>query len=389
MPQKLSAMTYIKNNKSRVAVPIVSLALCFVLTYVTQFLLSTTNESIGSITMNRTQKIQNVMLSPEAFGIDQENMSFTQLAQTMADEYNDLARRLSSHEGIKKVYTAKIVIGNITPLIGSMTYEIPFVSKEDAAEIIEYMGAAVIEGRMPENECEMALDQASMLNNGYKLGDEFDSTLYGNPIKIVGVLDCDDYFGCGVQLDGTEGKVWGMITILSDIEDITAELEAEGVEVMENRDEVVDYEHGREFLRSEVTDIIGSASSYIYIGMIILLSIALVIVYTMYLRDRRNEWCLYCSIGYSRKTIYLSILRELLFTFVTALVIGGIVTAGSVIILRLIMVEPNGMKYSYFHPDTLCEILCSYMLIIGILQIPIRYSLYKIRTIDALGDDLY
>lgn len=389
MPQKLSAMNYIKNNKRRVAVLIVSLSLCFVMTYLTQFLLSMTNESMGSILTGSTLKLQNIIISEETLGIDGDDMSDEEYVQAVTDGYKELANKLNAHNGIKKAYTAQLSNGSLTPLIGNMNFLIPFVNKEEAAEIIEYMGASLIEGRMPENECEMALDSATMMNNDLRLNDEHNYKLYGKPIKIVGVLDCDDYFGCGIASDGdTDGNI-GMITILSNIKDISAELEKEGIKVVESRDHVIDYIYGEKMLRSEVTDTIDNATTYVYIGILILLSIALVIVYTMYLRDRSSEWCLYCSIGYSRKTIYLSILRELLFTFITALAIGGIIIGISVLILQKVIVEPSGLKSRYFHPDTLWEIFCSYTLILGILQIPVRYSLYKIRTIDALGDDLY
>jgi len=42
----------------------------------------------------------------------------------------------------------------------------------------------------------------------------------------------------------------------------------------------------------------------------------------------------------------------------------------------------------YFYPKMVAEIVCSYVLILGLLQIPIRAALYKIRTIDAMDDDL-
>ena len=120
-----------------------------------------------------------------------------------------------------------------------------------------------------------------------------------------------------------------------------------------------------------------------------LLSISLFIVYTTYLRDRRDEWCLYSSIGYSRKTIYFSILRELLFTFAAALLIGAVIIVLAEIIINLVMIEPQGLKCRYFYPDTIVEILCAYTLLLGVLQIPVRYALFKIRTIDAMDDDLY
>ena len=109
----------------------------------------------------------------------------------------------------------------------------------------------------------------------------------------------------------------------------------------------------------------------------------------MYLRDRHNEWCLYCSIGYSRKEIYSLVMRELLFVFGIALVIGIGLAAAAVVAIDFFMLTPQGLKCKYFYPDAIVEILCAYVLLVGALQIPIRYALHRIRTIDAMDDDLY
>lgn len=58
MPQKLSAINYIKNNVRRVVVLTVSLGLSFVLVYLTQFMLSTTEESFKRIVFQNTRKMQ-------------------------------------------------------------------------------------------------------------------------------------------------------------------------------------------------------------------------------------------------------------------------------------------------------------------------------------------
>lgn len=390
MPQKLSAMNYIKNNKRRTAVLIVSLGLCFVLTYLTQFLLSSSEETMHVIFVDRIPKIQFVHIAPETFGLDTENTDYGELAKIYLDENRKLAEKLKKHDGIKEIYCSQIYYCTIGTAISSTSYSIPMVSKEEVPKIMENMGAKLIDGRMPENPGEMVLDKATMKNNEYELNGYFDEKYYEDQFKIVGILDCDVYFGCGVAVGGSvdEGGM-GALTIFSEgIEDLTAELAEEGITVG-NDDLVRDIKWGKEFMQKEITDAFDNATKYVYAGILILLSISLIIVYTMYLRDRHNEWCLYSSIGYSRKTIYFSIMRELLFTFVTAILSGGIIIAVSVIILNSVMVEPKGLRCRYFSPDTLLEIFCSYALIMGILQMPIRYALNRIRTIDAMDDDLH
>lgn len=388
MPQKLSAMKYIKNNKRRIAVLIVSLCLCFVLTYLTQFLFSSTEETFQSICMENTKKIQYINLAGSSLGLDVEQLPEEELLSLYQQEMGQLAEKLEQHEGIYKAYYGEILFAKIAPAIGLMTYEIPLVEAQDIPYILEHFGTELARGRLPENPGEIVLDEATMKHNDYALEDYFEEGTYGEAYQIVGVLDGDSYFGCGIPSEKLERE--SMLVVLSDgIDDMSGELEKEGIFVRDNYDSVVDYTWGAEFLEEEVIGVFNNSARLIFVGIMVLLSVSLLVVYTTYLRDRHDEWCLYCSIGYARKTIYFSILRELLFTFLTALLIGGVIIVLSEVLLDAVMIQPLGLKCSYFYPETIGEILCSYVLIFGILQIPIRYGLYKIRTVDAIEDDLY
>ncbi|MBQ8687216.1 MAG: ABC transporter permease [Ruminococcus sp.] len=388
MPQKLSALRYIRNNKRRTAVLIVSLCLCFVLTMLTQFLLSTTEESFRSLLLGNGKKMQFIDLAGSSYGLDVDNLSYEELVPLYQEKQDTLIDNLNTYEGVKAVYDAQILYECLNPVIGQFYFELPLVEKEEIPIFLEHFGAEIIQGRLPEHPGEIVLDTATMANRGYGIGSYADEQNMGELFKIVGILDCDYYFGCGIPSD--EYTCESMITVLSDgIDDMTVLLENEGITYREKYDSIVDYKRTTEILEKEVTDVIAVSTQFIFIGIIILLSIALFIVYTTYLRDRHNEWCLYCSIGYSRKTIYLSILRELLFTFAAAIFIGSIMVAVSEIVLYYIMIQPNGLKCNFLHTGALWEIFCSYALLCGILQIPVRYALYRIRTIDAMDDDLY
>lgn len=393
MPQSLSAWNYIKNNKRRVAVLIVSLGLCFVLTYLTKFLLSATEETFRPILMENTRKIQYISLAGSSLGLKTGSDMTEEELQARDEAYEqknlELAEKLRMQGGVKQVYYAPVLYEMLRPPIGQMTVEIPCVPKEEITFLLKHLGAKLLSGRLPENPGEIVLDEASMRNNDYRLNGYFREENYGQAYQIVGVLECSTYFGCGVP---AEEQSFGsrMLVVLSDgsIEDMSEVLHNSGIDVRENYDTVLDYQWGSRFLKDEVTEVIGNSTKYIYIGVMILLSIAVFIVYTMYLRDRHNEWCLYYSIGYSRKTIYFSILRELLFSFGAALLAGSVIIAVSVVLLDTVMIQPFGIRCRYFYPRNLGEILCSYVLILGILQIPIRYALYKIRTVDAMEDEM-
>lgn len=388
MTQKLSALRYIKNNKRRCAVLIVSLGLCFVMTYLTQFLLSTTEESFRPLLLENTRKLQFIELAGSSYGIDVNNTDKEELNQLWDEKNKELAKKLETHKGIKKTYYAQVLWATIAPAVGNMTYEIPLVEKEEVPVILKHFGAILSEGRLPEHPGEIVLDKATMKNQGFTLNDNFDETNYGKNFKIVGIIDCSSYFGCGIPSDKSSQP--NRIIILSqNIDDISTHLKQEGIEVRDNYDTIIDYSWGEEFFHKDVITVLGTSSLYIYVGIIILLSVSLLIVYTMYLRDRINEWCLYYSIGYSKTAIYFSIMRELLFTFAAALLIGTVLIGAAQLILYTIMIEPQGLKCKFIHLETIGQILCSYILILGILQIPVRFALFKIRTIDAMEDELY
>lgn len=388
MPQKLSAMKYIKNNKRRVSVLIVSLGLCFALIYLTQFLLSSTEETIRPILLDNARKIQYINLAGSSLGIDVEHLSSEEINAEYEQKIHALAERLEARPGVKAVYYAPVAYVNLVLVVGDMGVEIPLLPQEDIPAVLAYFGGEVTEGRLPENPGELVLDSASMKNSGYRIGDYLNEQGYGKTYQIVGILDCGSYFGCGIPADGWDWN-YQLVVLSESIEDMSAVLLEEGVRVRENFDNVVDYTEGVKVLKEEVTDVIGGSVKYIYVGITVLLFLSLTLVYTSYLRDRHNEWCLYCSIGFSRKELYFSILRELLFSFAAGLLIGGVVISFSAIILKYVMLEPQGLRCRYFHPQTLGEILCSYVLLLGVLQIPVRYALYRIRTIDAIDDDLY
>lgn len=389
MPQKLSAMKYIKNNRRRTAVLIVSLGLCFVLIYLTQFLLSSTEESMKPILLENTKKLQVVMLAGKStLGIDTEGLTDEELTEVYAQKNIEVTERLKKIKGVKNAYFSQILYCTITPAVGSMSYEMPLVDKEEIPKILEYFGAQLTEGRLPENPGEVVLDTLSMKNNGFELNGYFNEKNYLQYYKIVGVVDCSSYFGCGIP--SREWTASSAIIVFSEgIDDMSEALREIGIRVRENYDVVVDFKWGEKWMEEEITEQLESSTRFVYVGIIVLLFISVSVVYTTYLRDRHDEWCLYCSIGYSRRTIYYAIMRELLFTFAAALVIGGAIISVSVVLLNYAMLEPQGLKCRFFYPKTLAEILCIYVMLLGILQIPVRYALYRIRTIDAMDDDLY
>lgn len=388
MSQKLSAMKYIKNNKRRVSVLIVSLTLCFVLVYLTQFLLSSTETTYSSILLDNPKKIQYLDLAASSLGIDVDNVSSEEIVDQYREKSLKLMNELKKNDRIRNVFYAPVVYVKIQGIVGWSGTEIPLVRREEIPELLEAFDARVIEGRLPKKAGEVVVNKGTMLNQHFEIGGNFMEEYYEDQYTVVGVLDCPEYFGCGIPLETDNQNQLNSIVVLSDIEDMTEVLNEQGLSLRKNFDTVLDVKTMKQTLKKEVVDVIGSSTKYIYLGITILLFLAMLVVYTSYLRDRHKEWCLYCSIGFSRKEIYFAIMRELLFTFGFALLVGIVIIAASVVLLDYAMIKPQGLLCIYFQPKTLGEILCTYMLLIGALQLPVRYAIYRIRTIDAIDDDL-
>lgn len=385
MVQKLSAMRYIKNNKRRVSVLIVSLTLCFVLTYVSFFFLSTTTETFRSLLVDNAEKMQFVKPSARVFDLDHDKLCEDEYLRQYNIKLNELMNKLKAKEGITDVFMAETVYGTVQCFVGRYTFELPLVSKDKISLLLKHMEATLAEGRLPEKNNEIVLSESAMKNEDYRLGDNLKEN---HSITIVGILECEYYFGCGIY----EGDTYNnqRICILSDgsIDDLTLLLNNIGYKFDKSKESIIDKVSGEEDLQNDVINAIESGTDIVYVFILAVLFLVLLIVYTTYLRDRQNEWCLYSSIGYSKKAIYFSIMRELLFTFAVSVLAGGIIIFLTEVALDYCMIRPMGIMCRYFYPNVLLEILCSYVLLLGMLQLPVRYELYRIRTIDAMDDDL-
>lgn len=384
MRQKLSAMNYIRNNKRRAAVLVVSLALYLVIVYLTQFILSATTVSFRKILAEDTKKMQLVRLSERTLGIDREAMGDEKAGEAYAEATKTLMDRLREQEGVKKVQDAQSMGVTIYAMIGQYNFSFPLVDETFLKTYMEHMGATLKEGELPDAPGEIVLADGIMKNAGLTLGQK----LADEAFQIVGIAESDSYFGGGIEVP--ERDYSRMICVLSDgtIEDMSVLLRKIGYEFSDNEVWIFDYQYGSE----EYDDIYGEVetpTNLIFKGVMIVMAVMLFLVYTTMLRDRHGEWCLYCSIGYGRKAIYFSILREMLFYFTVAVVSGVVLTIISMVTVDALLIAPMGLSCEYLNFSVMGEIVCGYAVVFALLQIPIRYALYKIRTVDAMEEDLY
>lgn len=388
MSQKLYARTYLKNNKKRVATLIISLTLCVALNYLTSFLLGVSTETVKPICYDITRRMQFVsyMDMGELVPDDAEYESYDEAIAMYNQELEKQGQKIENEcDKVEKVFTAQSIDASLNALFATWYFEGALMESNEVQEYLDLYDAELIEGRLPQNDGEVVLDSVTMKNNSYKIGDPVDYyTLY----TIVGVVESDLNLICGTpHPDDTSSK--RMFIFSEGIEDLKAEMAEIGIKLDDSYVYWTDYVTQTEDFQVNMVDAIEGSTEIVYAGIVILMCIALSVIYITFLRDRHSEWCLYASIGYSRKAIYLSIMRELLFTFILSLVIGAGITALAVWLIDILYLVPHGLGCNYFNGETIRDVLLDFLVFFAILQIPVRYALYRIKTIDALGDDLY
>ncbi|MBP3618028.1 MAG: hypothetical protein J6J38_08330 [Lachnospiraceae bacterium] len=384
MRQKLSAMNYIRNNKRRAAVLIVSLALYLLIVYLTQFILSASTESFKKILSEDTKKMQMVQLPKSAYGSGWESMSEEEVQAAYAEAEELLMERLREQAGVKVVQKAQGMGVTIYALIGQYSFSFPLGDEAFVKAYMEHMGATLKEGELPDAPGEIILADGIMKNAGLTLGQK----LSDKDFQIVGIAESDTYFGGGIMVSGKDYSQ--PICVLSDgsIEDMAALLRKMGYEFADNEARIYDYKAGKADYEDVFAEV-ETPAKLVFRGVMIVMAIMLFLVYTTMLRDRHGEWCLYCSIGYGRKAIYLSILREMLFYFTVAVVAGTALTVIGMVTVDTLLIAPMGLACKYLDFAVMGEIVCGYAVVFVLLQLPIRLALHKIRTVDAMEEELY
>ena len=387
MSQKISAFYYIKNNKRRVAVLAVSLAMFFIANYLMTFLLSTTTETFQKILTETTKYVQYITLNEDDLETDfsDPSKSYARIyADAVSERCKEIVPLLKECDGVEDAFMAAIAYSRVTSVVGEYTVEIPLVTREQMETLLQKTDAVLIDGRLPENADEVVLDLKLMKNYGYEVGDKLSQS---SEITVVGVIDCAHYFGCGLA-DEAKPYTNTAICVVSDGSISDLRTVAKGQGIMLEHSDFFDVKEGKRELKEEIVDVISTSTNLISVGFMAVIFVLVIIVNISYLRDRRSEWCLYASIGYRRNTIYFSIIRELLFTFWIAILAAFLICVALMVLLDGLVIGARGLLCRFFLWDTVIEILCAYIALFGALQLPIRIEIYRIKTIDAIDDDI-
>lgn len=324
-------------------------------------------------------------------GIDKpsaENDPTAQMAsynQAREEAKNKFLEFLKNHEGIDDAYEKQVIYGRYQGVVGQMNYNFPLLDKEQIPAYLDHNDAKLIEGRLPEEDGEVALDKKIMVNQKLKIGDYYLEEIFGKNFKIVGILK-SDHMTCVGTPHGYANTGWYIVILCDEKTSYFQTLADEYGLTLSDADYIDDMAKNQKVYGEEVRDIILSVVKIISMIVGLFLAFAVTIAYISKLRNRINEYCLYASIGYSRKSIYGMMLREMLISFGFGGIMGLIFSIAISLLLKFTLLDSMGLMSREIYPEEFLKIGSLFILIIGVLQLPVLLYLRKIRTIDEIED---
>lgn len=386
MKSKLSALKFVRNNKKQVWVMIVALSLTFMTMYIVNFLFLTTKESFKALFLEQPKRVAYLDITPGTMGVEKDNYASDDEYSVAIDKARDnMIADIKKHEGIRDAVLTQTIYASYQGIIGQVGYDFPLLSKEQIPEFLNHMGAKLIEGRMPEGDGEILVDEKVLKNKKMEVGGYFNESSYGHTFKVVGVL-ASDYMTCVGTPMGYTNSGWYIVVLCDEANaDMTKVLKDIGITPTEY-DTMYDCIDWADMYEELVTKQLDAALLAILIVVVIFLAISILVAYVSFMRSRVNEYCLYTSIGFGRKDVYGMIMREIVLIFGISIILGGIVTVIIMIYLGSFVLEPMGLIYKYFYPEHLLRILAAFVAIVGALQIPISVTINNIKTIDMIEE---
>lgn len=386
MKKGISAVKYIRNNKRTCFVLIIAFALTIMVMYVINFLLSATKESFKTIMLEMPKKVMYANLSDAAYGINEEDFA---THEEYVDKYQETVEetenKMRALDGVKFVKRAQKIDTKYAGIIGMVVYETPLLEKEEIKGYIDHFNAKLIDGKMPEEPGDILVDKNVFANRHYEIGGYYMKEFYGETFKVCGVIE-SDYMICVGMPNGFTNSGWYTVICIDEpitqFKDIAEKLD---LNISETED-IIDANDYREFYDDDVVKSIDSSMDIIILVVMIFLAISVIVAYVSFMRNRVSEYCLYSSIGYSKKSIYAMMMREMIIIFGTGIIIGAMIAGVIVIFLNKTAVEPMGLIGKLVDLNQISKIMTAIICIIGLLQIPAVMTINSIKTIDMIED---
>ena len=366
----LSAMPYLKGNKKRVRALIISLSMFVVLSYLVSYVLACCQEPFMQACSEPYKDM--FLTSPKVTIGDYETTE--EWSELATEAVQEKAREIEQIPGITGTILFREGKVGMKSVVGETNLPCFLMdSAEDIKLLQDYKGIKLKSGRQPEAPGEIVVDEKLWKNMGEKLLQNM-----SDKYSIVGYLESDYYMAMGMALS-SENDINLIVLHPEDGKDYAQIIKDSGMELMY----VQDYASASKNIMEDVGSL-SDVEHLIQLSAGILLAICLLVVLSLHIMDRHEEWCLLNSIGFSSGEIYAMTLRELLFCFVLAVGIGVALSAVSGFAFDRILCEPIGVHIGLFRKSAIPVIAGVMIAIYGFAQIPLFVNIRKVCTVDAI-----
>lgn len=306
---------------------------------------------------------------------------------------DDIISAVKNHEDTEKTVPCVLGYTEIEGMISSVGVRVYLLHQNDLRELIADMGLEIASGRLPEpGKKEIVLHEAVIKNKNLSIGGLIGSDVApGEKLlgkyRIVGALK-------GKALAGFASlEAWQMDTRVDRPEQYGILIYAKEGKLDElNR--YLDYLplQGNDLssYSKSTSDLVKSSESIyiilniIYISVLLIVSLCLGFLTYLFYRGRLKEFAILRIIGYSRQTILLrNIMEVIAVNAVSAL--GGIVCSILIgIVLNWTVFDAIGTPLLLFDAETLVWSLCVPMLCIAVQTLSIGLSLNKVDMVNII-----
>ena len=372
---KLSPWPYIRNNRVRTTVLIISLSVFMLMIYCVNYVIGGIGEPFYQSDVAPYDRIQLVASQLDMNGADYETDE-----EYLMEAWNRARSACASIPRQNGVVDAKAFAWQDVPLnsvIGSTSVDcFLFEDAKDCEEYLSHMDAKLVSGRLPEKAGEIVLEKR--LINNHKNDNDLMKYM-GDSYEVVGTVKSDYYLAFGIAQPG-ENDINELLLIEpgSQINPKEA-FEQSGYETSWFRDKAKALKNHEESIGA-----MGTVQTLLTAVSGALLLICVSVVLSLHIMDRHSEWCLLHSIGFSTGEIYVMALKEILICVAISVVTGAVLSALTVIGLHTFLYEPIGVAIKLWRGDAIPRILVVFLALIGVAQIPIFTGMRKIQTIDAI-----
>lgn len=383
MKSNLSAWNYVKNNKRSAATMISALALSFAVIYIVHVLLMTSVEGFKPMLLEFPKKVG-------FFSISEKTLEKSKVKGAedgdVKEKMQVLLETLRAKEGVNDITWAQVLQAQLQAVIGMWSEEFPlYESREEIEKYLEHTGAKLVDGRLPGAAGEVVVSSMVMKNRKMQIGDWFRKEAFGETFRIVGEVESDIMVSVGMPNHHYNSGSYYVIQYDEANADLTAYFKEMGVELSAS-DIVYDLPAHREHFREDCDELIANIINTISAVVMFFVAVTMLIAYVSFLRNRVNEYCLYTSIGYRRWEVYGMMMREMFIIFGIGFLIGMVLAVPSAILLKTAVLDPAGIISEAWYPGMIAKLAAIMLLILGLLQIPVLVSLWKMKTIDRLED---